>query len=58
MAPSTDTAQSGTAPAGAVAHGPRPVDLVIHASRAVIDGQEQSASLLVRMGRIVGIAIR
>jgi len=33
----------------------RPVDLVIHAPRAIIDGQEQSATILVRMGRIVGI---
>ncbi|MET0864220.1 MAG: allantoinase AllB [Nakamurella sp.] len=33
----------------------RPVDLVIHANRAIIDGREQSASLLIRMGRIVGI---
>ncbi|MGS0683760.1 allantoinase AllB [Nakamurella sp. GG22] len=34
----------------------RPVDLVIHAERALIDGTEQSASVLIRMGRIVGIA--
>ena len=34
---------------------PRPVDMVIHASRTIIDGQEQSASLQVRLGRIVGI---
>jgi allantoinase len=34
---------------------PPPVDLVIHAPRAIIDGHEQSASLLIRMGRIVGI---
>ena len=33
----------------------RPVDLVVHAPRAIIDGAEQSASLLVRLGRIVGI---
>src|SRR6478735_8826497 len=33
----------------------RPVDLVINAQRAIIDGQEQSVSLLIRMGRIVGI---
>jgi allantoinase len=55
MSPSTDVAPSGSAAASPVAGGARPVDLVIHASRAVIDGQEQSASLLVRMGRIVGI---
>src|SRR6478609_6477842 len=35
--------------------GARPVDLVIHAPRAIIDGQEQGATVLVRMGRIVGI---
>src|SRR4051812_22524022 len=35
--------------------GARPVDLVVHASRAIIDGREQSASVLIRMGRIVGI---
>src|SRR6478736_10019593 len=33
----------------------RPVDLVINAQRAIIDGQEQSVSVLIRMGRIVGI---
>ncbi len=55
MSPSTDVAPSGSAAASPVAGGARPVDLVIHASRAIIDGQEQSASLLVRMGRIVGI---
>src|SRR3954470_20449766 len=52
MPPSSDVAQSGTAP---VHREARPVDLVIHASRVVIDGHEQSASLQVRMGRIVGI---
>ena len=52
MPPSSDVAQSGTAP---VPREARPVDLVIHASRVIIDGHEQSASLQVRMGRIVGI---
>ena len=33
----------------------RSVDLVIHAPRAIIDGAEHGASLLVRMGRIVGV---
>ncbi|MBM9467877.1 allantoinase AllB [Nakamurella leprariae] len=32
-----------------------PVDLVIHASRALIDGAEQAASVSVRLGRIVAI---
>ena len=41
--------------ASSAGSGARPVDLVIHARRAIIDGQEQSASVLIRMGRIVGI---
>jgi len=34
----------------------QPVHLVVHAPRALIDGQERAASIAVRMGRIVGIA--
>ena len=33
----------------------RPVDLVVHAPRALVDGREQAVSIAVRMGRIVGI---
>lgn len=33
----------------------RPVDLVVHAPRALIDGAEQAVSIAVRMGRIVAI---
>ena len=33
----------------------RPVDLVVHAPRALIDGREQAVSVAVRMGRVVGI---
>jgi len=33
----------------------RAVDLVVHAPRAIIDGAEHTASVLVRLGRIVGI---
>ena len=33
----------------------RPVDLVVHAPRALIDGREQAVSIAVRMGRVVGI---
>ena len=40
---------------GSPAPSGRPVDLVINAQRAIIDGQEQGASVLIRMGRIVGI---
>lgn len=37
-------------------HSPgRPVDLVVHAPRALIDGREQAVSIAVRMGRVVGI---
>ena len=48
---------TSAAPAGGShpVRGARPVDLVIHAPRAIIDGHEQSASVLVRMRRIVGI---
>ena len=56
---SAGTQVSGPVAAADSGSGPgspgRQVDLVIHAPRAIIDGQEQSASLLIRMGRIVGI---
>ncbi len=32
-----------------------PVDAVIHAPRVILDGAEQSASVFIRMGRIVGV---
>jgi allantoinase len=53
VTPAADAAAVGSAPAAGVSG--RPVDLVIHAQRAIIEGQEQSASVLIRMGRIVGI---
>ncbi|HOZ60108.1 MAG TPA: hypothetical protein PKY70_18160, partial [Nakamurella multipartita] len=34
----------------------RPVELVVHAPRALVDGREQAVSVAVRMGRIVGLA--
>jgi allantoinase len=54
---STTDVQSGVGGNGLEPQGaaPRSVDLVVHARRAVIDGREQSVSVLVRMGRIVGI---
>jgi len=56
VTPAIEVAESGQADGSASAAGSaRPVDLVIHAPRAIIDGQEQSATVLVRMGRIVGI---
>ena len=45
----------GNGGSSSVATSQRSVDLVVHAPRAIIDGAEQSASLLIRMGRIVGI---
>ena len=52
----TRSADAGTdGSADTEASSGRPVDLVIHAQRAIIEGQEQSASVLIRMGRIVGI---
>jgi len=53
MTPTTDARTDGSVTAEAPS--PRPVDLVIHARRAIIEGREQSVSLLIRMGRIVGI---
>ena len=56
VTPTTEVAPTapGAAAGGSAAAG-RPVDLVIHARRAIIDGREQAASLAIRMGRIVGI---
>jgi allantoinase len=56
VTPAIEVAENGQMGAASSAgSGARPVDLVIHAPRAIIDGQEQGATVLVRMGRIVGI---